>query len=1021
MVSRRLGSLFVALGLLAACSNDSPGTLPRVEDELAAVGPGSGGAGGCASAADCPGGPCWQCNLTTNPGTCEPRTGEVCAPASSSVCDADDVCDASGACVPVFAPSGTLCGDQTNNACNGRDTCNGTGVCQDNLAAPGTICGSSVENDCNHQDTCDAAGRCLANNEPANTPCGDQATTTCTRPNTCDGSGVCLENHAPTSTPCNAGLVCTLGDHCANGVCLRGTPNHGLCGPTNCSDLGVPGCCATWYCDVNDTDPVSRGCKFQPLAAGSVVCRPSRSACDAPELCDGTEDCPDDAPRPMGYECAPALCTSSEARPAETCDGTTFFCPPQTSCEPYACSADGAACRTGCTTSAQCLDGFFCNTRTGRCEPQTPGGEACDDASTCATPYCVDGVCCDAPCEGTCEACDVRGREGVCAPIPGGEDPARYDNEPCDGDGSLCGGTCDGVTRESCAYPSRATECAPPACDAARNEGVEASFCDGGGACVVEEPVSCAPYACRGDACNGDCVVDADCDGTSFCRAGTCSPRRNDGVACSRAAQCASGFCVDGVCCESACDGQCEACGNGGTCGAVTGAPVGERPECAGSDACRGSCDGRRRDACAYPGREVHCRDAECVDGEALLGASCDGRGECPPLERMACPKGCEGFVCGGDECVVDGDCPSGRCAAGICAPRRGLGEACGRGGECASGRCVDGVCCESACGGQCEACDVPSNEGRCVAVPEGSAPHGARPVCASDGSACGGACDGVRTDGCAYPAGDVCREAGCRVSGGRAIATLEARCAGAGRCPPPEEQSCPASCTADASRCDGDCDADPSACPRDTVCSAGVCVEERPLGRSCSSGTQCASGFCADGVCCESSCSGRCEACDAAGSAGECVPIAGAPRSGRAACPGAGVCGATCGGVERERCVFPEGESCGPASCSNGAISEGATCTDEGECREARASACPAFSCNGNECSTACMADADCTGDRVCAGGLCGADPALDAVDRGSCGCRAPGRPISGAGVPLVLFALAAAFSRRRARRGQR
>src|SRR5215468_7265535 len=32
------------------------------------------------------------------------------------------------------------------------------------------------------------------------------------------------------------------------------------------------------------------------------------------------------------------------------------------------------------------------------------------------------------------------------------------------------------------------------------------------------------------------------------------------GQACGMGTQCESGFCIDGVCCDRACDGQCEAC-----------------------------------------------------------------------------------------------------------------------------------------------------------------------------------------------------------------------------------------------------------------------------------------------------------------------------------------------------------------------------------------------------------------------------------------------------------------------------
>ncbi|MBM4394027.1 MAG: hypothetical protein FJ090_23110, partial [Deltaproteobacteria bacterium] len=73
------------------------------------------------------------------------------------------------------------------------------------------------------------------------------------------------------------------------------------------------------------------------------------------------------------------------------------------------------------------------------------------------------------------------------------------------------------------------------------------------------------------------------------------------GAACTSLATCKSGFCVDGVCCESACDSTCLACsraatgGSDGTCADVQ-ANLDPRGDCAddGAPACglNGLCDG---------------------------------------------------------------------------------------------------------------------------------------------------------------------------------------------------------------------------------------------------------------------------------------------------------------------------------------------------------------------------------------------------------------------------------------------
>lgn len=84
------------------------------------------------------------------------------------------------------------------------------------------------------------------------------------------------------------------------------------------------------------------------------------------------------------------------------------------------------------------------------------------------------------------------------------------------------------------------------------------------------------------------------------------------GGSCEGAADCASGFCVAGVCCEAACDGECS------TCRAAEGAPADGvcAPRAAGTE-CRasgGACD--RAEAC--DGSSLTCppdEADECVDG----------------------------------------------------------------------------------------------------------------------------------------------------------------------------------------------------------------------------------------------------------------------------------------------------------------------------------------------------------------------------------------------------------------------
>ncbi len=293
-------------------------------------------------------------------------------------------------------------------------------------------------------------------------------------------------------------------------------------------------------------------------------------------------------------------------------------------------------------------------------------GEKCALGGECRAGNCVDGVCCDTKCKGDCEACNVTDKVGTCSPVTGSPIGAR----------------------------------------------------------------SCAPYkVCTAGACDATCKADADCTIGNFCEAGTCTKRRANGGTCTRARECTSNFCVDGVCCNTACDEVCEACdgtGSIGTCSVVTGAPHGAR-KCldAEGDGCRArTCNGIATAACrAFAnGPGTQCKPEACAADRYYKPSTCDGAGTCKDDLGVSCspfacaPGGCrtactadaecaEGFVCRDAKCVVRGatctkdgrssidpagavrDCGGFRCGpAGTC-----LGE-CG-----ATVDCADGLVCDTA------------------------------------------------------------------------------------------------------------------------------------------------------------------------------------------------------------------------------------------------------------------------------------------------------------------------------------
>lgn len=590
-------------------------------------------------------------------------------------------------------------------------------------------------------------------------------------------------------------------------------------------------------------------------------------------------------------------------------------------------------------------------------------GGSCGAAAGCASGFCVDGVCCDGACGGQCQSCSAPGSVGACSLVSG----APVNGRPaCGSDGSACGGSCNGQST-SCSYPSSSTSCRDASCESGTQ--TLAASCDGAGHCPDAVMQACAPFVCGATACDTSCSSDGECANGFYCSSGSCLAQHGGGGTCSRDAECSGNHCVDGICCDTACTGECEACDvpNAlGICSPVTGAPHGQRTACdSDGTQCGGACDGVQRSGCTYPTSAVSCRGASCAAGTATLAASCDGQGHCPALQTQPCGNYvCGANACNGD-CTQDADCASGSwCSGGVCTPKSLPGGSCGADSQCASGFCTDGVCCDSACDGQCEACDLTGSKGTCTAVT--GAPHDGRPECLTDESVCGGSCNGTRRDACSYPgAGTQCRASSCAAG----VATLFAACDGQGSCPSKQEQACaPYFCSGTV--CGGWCQSNAD-CGSGTWCSAGVCVAKKTNGGTCAEDAQCESDSCADGVCCNTSCQGQCEACNLQGSAGTCAPVSGAPRGARPACDSDGtMCGGSCDGLNAGSCAYPT-DQCRRPDCFGGVATLGAACS-QGHCPLPQQQLCGDYACGGVRCNGDCAADADCAPGHFCSGGVC-------------------------------------------------
>jgi cysteine-rich repeat protein len=261
-------------------------------------------------------------------------------------------------------------------------------------------------------------------------------------------------------------------------------------------------------------------------------------------------------------------------------------------------------------------------------------------------------------------------------------------------------------------------------------------MCDGKGTCADNPPVSCAGLACNamGTECLTSCAADSDCVSGDYGLNAQCTPKLASGVACTAANQCANGFCVDGLCCNTDCQGFCGACsaakkgqGVDGECGAIV---AGSDPdnecdqESAASCGKTGTCDGSG--ACSLYGNSTFCVNASCSSGTAQPARNCDGFGTCTPKATVSCGAllcDAQGIACLG-ACSADSDCVAGDyCSNSQCTPKLANGAVCTAANQCTNGFCVDGVCCNASCGGLCQACNVAGSVGACSNIPSGSDP----------------------------------------------------------------------------------------------------------------------------------------------------------------------------------------------------------------------------------------------------------------------------------------------------------
>jgi hypothetical protein len=287
-----------------------------------------------------------------------------------------------------------------------------------------------------------------------------------------------------------------------------------------------------------------------------------------------------------------------------------------------------------------------------------------------AAPPCNGGCCSNADCPlatpvcnaaNKCVACsadqDCNGRSATaCNPTTGACVQCTKDSQ-CGGTTATCNtstNTCVGCTQRS-DCPGTCQTCSNGSCVAVKNAD-DPSKCDGtcdsAGECKAKKGQKCASVA-------GGCL-----SGT------TCSP--------------------DGVCCDRACTGSCEACDLSASPGTCTVLPSGSAPHaghaaCAGTNECAGTCTGAANGACTFP--TGTCGSASCSANASQAAGTCN-QGSC----TMPAPVTCKpGATCSGNACA----CPLGTSdCTSACANLDSDPKHCGAcGHDCLGGTCEGGYC----------------------------------------------------------------------------------------------------------------------------------------------------------------------------------------------------------------------------------------------------------------------------------------------------------------------------------------
>ena len=296
-----------------------------------------------------------------------------------------------------------------------------------------------------------------------------------------------------------------------------------------------------------------------------------------------------------------------------------------------------------------------------------------DGASNTAidqAPACNGGCCSDTDCPLTSPVCGAAnqctkctadsactGRSATACNTTTGACVQCTKNSQCAGATATCN-----LTTSTCTGCTQRSDC-PGACQACDN-----------GACVpvksAADPTGCA----------GTCDGNGECKGTQGQKCTAVAGGCISGTTCS----------PDGICCDRACTGSCEACDLStklGTCAALLASsqPHTGHAACAGTGTCAGTCAGNTDGTCTFP--TSACGTASCTGTTSQAAGICS-LGTCSLPAATTCKTGA---TCSGNACA----CPTGATDCGTaCADLSSDAKNCGIcGHDCLGGTCSSGIC----------------------------------------------------------------------------------------------------------------------------------------------------------------------------------------------------------------------------------------------------------------------------------------------------------------------------------------